>query len=79
MPAKKPKFVLVAEYSLSKYDLDHDSKIRGIVGRPDVGAGTNLVSGVRDISFHFDDEKEAKKALKRLKAKSVKSSLEEQV
>lgn len=78
LPAKKPKFVLIAEYSLSKYDLDHDSRIRGIVGRPDAGSGTNLQTGTRDLSFHFDDEKEAKKALKRLKSKDVKSFVEEQ-
>jgi hypothetical protein len=77
LPAKKPKFVLVTEYSLSKYDTEHDSKVRGIVGRPEMGSGTNLTTGVRDLSFHFDDEKEAKKALKRLKDKGMRSSLEE--
>lgn len=80
MPQKKTKFVLNVSYSLSKYSLEEtDSRLEGIVGRPKVGSGANIQTSERDVDFHFDDLKEAKKALKRIKAKSFKGTVQEQI
>lgn len=73
---KQETFVLTAFYSASKHPLiEFDATIRGIVGRPETGAGTELGSMTRDISFEFNDEKAAKKALTRLKAKKIRAEL----
>ena len=69
------KFVLIAYYDASRHGLEFDSKIRGVVGRPEDGAGTNLQTMERDISFSFSEESAAKKALSRLKKQKIKAEL----
>lgn len=78
MPATKTVFILNASYSVSKYGEEYDSAIHGFVGKPSVGSGTFLSTGIRDIWFEFDKEKEAKKALKRLKDQDIKGKVIEE-
>lgn len=78
MPATKTKFILNAIYSLSKYGIEYDSAICGFVGKPAKASGAFLQSGMRDLSFEFDSEKEAKKALKRLKDQDIKGKVFEE-
>lgn len=73
---QQERFRLNAYYSASKYPrFGLDSVIKGIVGRPEIGAGTDLMTMTRDIGFEFKDEKAAKRALARLKAKKIKAEL----
>lgn len=68
---KSKTFVLSAYYSAEKHGFKLDSVISGIVGRPATGAGTDLSTMTRDLGFEFKEEKEAKKALARLKKKKI--------
>lgn len=77
---KNVTFVLSAFYSSSRHPgFGLDSTIKGIVGRPETGAGTDLKAMIRDIVFEFKDEKAAKKALTRLKDKKIRAELESYV
>lgn len=72
MSKPEPKFLLNVYYPADRHPgFCLDSTIRGIVGRPETGAGTDLTSMTRDMSFVFKDENEAKKALSRLKKKKI--------
>lgn len=64
----KTIFVLSVEFDPSRFE---DNTIRGIVGKLETGSGTNLVSFMRDMSFEYASEKDAKKALERIKKKKV--------
>jgi hypothetical protein len=73
----KESYVLTVYYSIDRYPkFDLDSVIKGIVGRPEMGAGVLMETKMRDLLFEFkDDKKEAKRALARLKAKKIKAQL----
>jgi parvulin-like peptidyl-prolyl isomerase len=76
MRKQSKSFRLNVYYDIDRYPgFGLDSTIRGIVGRPEEGAGTNLVTRIRDISFLFKDESSAKKALARLKKKKIEAEL----
>jgi hypothetical protein len=78
MTVKETSFVVTAFYSAERFGMTLDSKIRGIVGRPEAGAGTHLETMTRDISFRFKDENEAKRALSRLKKQKFKTEFKEE-
>lgn len=69
------KFVLVVSFDSLKFT---DSVVQGIVGRTSRGSGTNLLSMERDMSFEFKDEKEAKKALARIKKAKIRGEIEKE-
>ena len=75
---QEPVFRINAFYSMAKYpDFKLDPTIRGLVGKPEVGAGSNLLTRIRDLGFEFGDLKLAKKALARLKKAKVRAELAE--
>jgi hypothetical protein len=76
MAKPEQKFLLNVSYPADRHPgFGLDSTIRGIVGRPETGAGTDLKSMTRDMSFEFDDKGEAKKALSRLKKKKIEAEV----
>ena len=73
---KQPEFRLNVYYQADRHPgFGLDSTIRGIVGRPEDGAGTDLSTMTRDIGFSFKDEGAAKKALARLKKQKIRAEL----
>lgn len=77
MKERKELFLLTALYPLKRYpNYELDEKIIGLVGRPEMGRGSNLKGkGMRDVGFIFEKEKDAKRALTRLKDKKIEATL----